>query len=115
VPRTAVALQDVTRAGLAVTEAAGDNVNGNQFTNDGKTILRVRNSSGGSLNVTITTPGTVDGLAVADRVVAVGAGVTTFIGPFPVDQYNQGGADAGQVFVDVTAATMFLSVMRIPL
>lgn len=36
--------------------------------------IHVKNSSGGSIDVTLVTPGTVQGLAVADRVVAVPGG-----------------------------------------
>lgn len=43
---------------------------------NGRTFLTVLNGSGGSINVTIVTPGTDDdGNAIADRVIAVGAGV----------------------------------------
>lgn len=37
-------------------------------------FLYVNNGSGGSLTVTVATPGTVSGLAIADTAVAVGAG-----------------------------------------
>jgi hypothetical protein len=36
-------------------------------------FLRVKNASGSPINVTLTTPGSVDGLAIPDRVVAVPA------------------------------------------
>jgi hypothetical protein len=39
-------------------------------------ILRVTNGTAGSINITMTTHQTVDGLAVADRVTAIAAGVT---------------------------------------
>lgn len=42
-------------------------------------ILRVTNGTGGSINITLTTHQTVDGLAVADRVTAIAAsGTKTF-------------------------------------
>ncbi|MCZ4605373.1 hypothetical protein O3S80_16780 [Streptomyces sp. Lzd4kr] len=37
-------------------------------------FLYVNNGSGGSLTVTVATPGTASGLAIADTAVAVGAG-----------------------------------------
>lgn len=49
--------------------------------------LHYRNASGGSINVTVVTPETVDGdLAVTDRVVAVAAGTDRII-PVP-RRYN---------------------------
>lgn len=45
----------------------------------GRAFLVVANASGGSITVTITTPGTVDGLAVDDRAVSIGNGVTSYI------------------------------------
>lgn len=43
---------------------------------NGRTWLEVVNASGGSINVTITVPYTVDALTIGPRVVAVAAGVT---------------------------------------
>lgn len=42
-------------------------------------LLVVKNSDASSHTVTLATPGTVDGLAVADRAVAVAAGAQTVI------------------------------------
>jgi hypothetical protein len=56
--------------------------------NTGRTFLHVVNGGGSPTNVTIVTPRTVGGLAVADRVVAVAAGAEAFIGPFPVSVYS---------------------------
>lgn len=77
------------------------------FVNNGRTILQVRNTVGTSRVVTIETPGTVDGLAVAERTVTVGAGKTAYIGPFPRSIYNgndpdnSNGNQRDRVLVDV--------------
>ncbi|MFE9765116.1 hypothetical protein ACFYPC_11375 [Streptomyces sp. NPDC005808] len=42
-------------------------------------FLYVNNGSGGSITVTVATPGTVSGLAIADTAVAVAAGKHAFI------------------------------------
>lgn len=42
-------------------------------------FVHVKNASGGSITVTLVTPGTVSGLAIADRPVAVGAGAEAMI------------------------------------
>jgi hypothetical protein len=63
-----------------------------QFDNNGRTFLQARNSdAGGAHNVTIITPHTVDGLAVADRVVSVPLSSTLWIGPFPKSIYSAAG------------------------
>lgn len=111
--RQALAVQTIVEGGLnmAMTAAHAD---GHKFPNKGKEKIRVLNGSGGSINVTIATGKTVQGLAVADKVVAVPAGETRFIGPFNSDLYNQpSGADAGQVFVDFSAqASVTLAAFR---
>lgn len=42
-------------------------------------ILRVTNGTGGSINITLTTHQTVDGLAVADRTISISAAATKTI------------------------------------
>lgn len=103
--RTALAAQDVTTAGLAPAltpaNAAGHSIEG-----DGDVILMVVNGGVGSINVTIQTGATLGGEAVADKVVAVGAGATKLIGRFRPDLYNQAsGADEGLVYVDFSGVT----------
>lgn len=95
--RAAMSVQSIVRGGLAASYGSVASADGIEFTNNGKTFLHVKNSSGGSINVTIQTPGTVDGLAIADRTVAVANGADKFIGPFAQGQYNQ---SDGVVYVD---------------
>lgn len=99
--RTALAVQDVTRTGLNPAYSAA-NVDGHSVPNGGREVLHVK-TSGTPCNVTIQTPGTVDGQAVADRVVALGATAERLIGPFPADYYNQPTGDG--VYVDFSAVT----------
>jgi|CXWL01.1.fsa_nt_gi hypothetical protein len=99
--RTNLSVQQIVRTGLTHTFAAVDQPNGNEFVNDGACFLYVKNASGGSINVTTITQPTVDSLAVADLVVAVGAGVNKLIGPFPPSIYNTD----GKVQVDFSAGT----------
>jgi hypothetical protein len=98
--RSALTVQTIARAG-AVPSFAAANVDGNTFANDGNTFLEVANGAAAPINVTIQTPGTVDGLAVAELIVAVANGVTKRIGPFPPGIYNQ----SGEVYVDYSAVT----------
>lgn len=68
-------VQEISRAGKSVTEhlVAPTATHGNKFRNDGKTFLRVKNSSVAPITVTIEAPGSVDGQAIADLVVTVAA------------------------------------------
>ncbi len=85
-----LATEQVVRGGLAATYTGSLSVsNTYQVQNSGDIILHFKKSGVGACNVTITTFPTVDGLAIADRVVVIPA--TTgdkFIGPFPRDTYN---------------------------
>lgn len=103
-----MALRTVQKPGVAgavaqvpVAVAASDT-----FANDGRTILEVINGSGGSINVTITDQrSTAPAGASAftpSVVVAVAAGVTKRIGPFPPSRFND---DSGQVTVGYSAIT----------
>jgi len=99
--RTVLAVQDVVRAGLNPVYSAA-NVDGHSIQNDGRTALHVKTGAT-PCTVTFQTPGTVDGLAVADRTVALGATEERIIGPFPPTQYNQPTGDG--VYVDFSAVT----------
>lgn len=102
-PRTALTVQTTSRAGLAAVYSPADAVNGNDFPNTGGEFLHVKNTGAAPVTLTIPTPVTIDGLAVADRTVSIPA--TTgdlFIGPF--DNSFYGGND-GRVQLDWSAAT----------
>ena len=101
-PRTDLTPQQIARTGLAPTFGSADGTNQNAFYNDGRTHLHVKNGGGSSINVTIDTPNTVDGLAISNLVVAVPAGGERIIGPFPTNIYNQ--LD-GKVYVDWSGVT----------
>lgn len=100
--RAAMTVQQIVRTGLNNTPASVNASDGNYFANDGRVFLHVINGSGSSINVTVGTPGSVDGLAISDLVVAVPAGDERMIGPFPTNIYNQ--AD-NTVYVDWSSGT----------
>lgn len=86
---TPVATQDAALGGLAPVYTAPNAVDTFQIPNDGRTLLHVKKSGAGACTVTLQTPGTVRGQAIADPTVVVPA--TTgdrMIGPFPVDLFS---------------------------
>ena len=95
--RTTVTPQTLVRAGITPTYNAATVTQGDGFSNDGFTFIHVLNTGVQSV-LTIQTPGTLDGQAVADRTVTIPATTgTKMIGPFPPDQYNQ---SDDQVYLD---------------
>lgn len=104
-PRTALTVQSTSRDGLTATYSAGDATNDHEFDNSGQNVvLHVKNGGGSGITVTIVTPGTVDGLAIADKAVSVGAGVEMFIGPFNNSQYGSG-TNSRSVYFDLDTDT----------
>ena len=95
-PRNEITPTDLVAAGVFTNAVVGD-TSGEKFPNDGNTFILVTNDDAGSKNFTIQTPATQSGLAIAEQIVAVGAGATKLIGPFPVKTYNQ---SDGMVYVD---------------
>jgi hypothetical protein len=102
--RTTIASsQQVVRTGILPAYAAVDQPNGNQFLNiDQHVFLHIKNGGGTTCTVTIQTPITVDGLAVADLTVAIPTVSERMIGPFPLEYYNQ---SDGMVYVDYSVGT----------
>jgi hypothetical protein len=68
---TFIDAQQATSAGLNPNYFAADTVNGNSFIPAAGRFLLVKNAGGGAVNLTLITPGTVDGNAIADKVVSV--------------------------------------------
>lgn len=82
---------------------AAANVDGN--TVDPDTILVVINGGVGSINVTLQTPVTVRGRAVADDVIAVAAGATKWIKLTDRALVRTSAPDADKIYVDYSGVT----------
>lgn len=98
--RTLLTSQTPTVAGAAITPEAA-NVDGNAVDLTGDKLLYVNNGSGSSINVTIESTRTEDGLAMPNRVVAVAAGAWRLIRLTRVSRRR----DNGQVYVNYSAVT----------
>lgn len=106
---TPVPNTEFARAGVApATPVTGDPTNGHSVVNDGKVVLLVANSAGSAGTVTVVTPGTSDGLAVADLTVSVPASGSRYIGPFDEETFGH------SMVVNVTATTLTLSAYHMP-
>jgi hypothetical protein len=85
-----------------VAAAAG----GDTFANDGQTLLNIFNGGGSPITLTVVTPATVEGLAVADRTYSIPASGRRVIGPFRPSLYNDaGGVVGGNVSLTYSAVT----------
>lgn len=108
-----LAVEQILPSGLAATYTGSLLIaNTYQVRNDGRTFVHFKKSGAGACNVTIATPSTVGGNAVADRVVEVPA--TTgdkFIGPFPPHIYNDGSGDLNITLSEITGLTV--AVLRL--
>ena len=74
--------------------------------NNGGTWLQVKKSGAGACVVTVATPRTVDGLAVADLTFNVPATTGDMVvGPFPPDTFNDPVGDLRITFSEITGLT----------
>lgn len=102
---TAKVPQVIVAAGIVPTAFTPGQVEGHYYPNNGATFLLVTNGSGAPIDVTAISQLTVEGLAVADSVVAVGAGVTKLIGPFNPTIFNDENGNMTVTFSAVTSVT----------
>jgi len=93
--------QTASRSANAITMAAAA-AGGDKFDNTGSELVLIKNGSGSPVTLTITTPATMDGLAVTDRTVAIPAGEMHLLGPWPTKYYNDSN---GQVSLGYSAET----------
>jgi hypothetical protein len=85
--RASVTTQKITRAGLNPSYTA-PNADGD-IIDAGSVDLHVKNGGGSQITVTVETPGTVDGVAIADLSVVVPAAGERLIGPFTRGTFAQ--------------------------
>lgn len=95
----------IDRSGADVVGASADNA-GDEWANTGSEFVLVKNGSGSPITVTLDIKATLDGAAVTDPTVSVGAGVTKMIGPFPIGIYNDSGTGRARIaYSAVTSVT----------
>ncbi|MFE2041674.1 hypothetical protein ACFXAZ_12220 [Streptomyces sp. NPDC059477] len=98
----------LTGAAVTYTAAAGG---GDTAPTGAGVLLLVKNGDSAAHTVTLVTPGTVNGLAIADRAIAVAAGAEVGI-PVTNDYRNPGTGRANITYDAVTSMTV--AVIRVP-
>lgn len=102
-----VGTQRITRGGVAPTYAAAS-AGGDSFTPGDSTFLHVKNANAAACTVTFVTPGTVEGLAVADMTATVPAtNGDLMIGPLPASLFRDSADGLADVTWSVTASVTF--------
>ena len=103
--RSVIAVTPITRAGVAPgAQTIADATNKHYFVNADRVYLEVISTDAGaqSVGIVFAPSSTVDGVSLSNKSVAVPAGATRLIGPFPAVYYNQA---ASQVFIDPSIST----------
>lgn len=105
-----LAVQGITTSGLEATYAAATATTGDRFLPADGTFLHVINGNASSVDVVLTTPDTVDGLAIADRTITIPTTEERFIA-VPDSLYRA--SDGLATVVCTPAASVTLAVIRI--
>lgn len=98
----------VDRNGVDLAGTAAD-VAGDTWANSGQEFVVIKNGSGAGITVTLNIrPTAIDGTlgTVTDPTVAIAAGATRIIGPFPPGLYNDAQGLAQVLYSAVTTVTM---------
>ena len=102
---------DIARTGVDVAGVTPGG-SGDEFANDGKTFVEVKNGSGSPITVTLDIKQTVDGAAVTDPTVTVADGITKAIGPFITGIYNDSSTGRAKVTCSATSSVT-IKVLRV--
>lgn len=104
-------VQEISRSAITPSYGAAAG-GGDQFPNDGRTYLHIKNGGGSSITLTIATQMTVDGKAVADDAIAVTNAQERVVGPFPPAIYNDANGMVQLTYSGVTSVTV--GAFRLP-
>lgn len=104
-----VATQSISLAGLAPVYSAAS-AGGDSFRPADRTFLHVKNASAAAVTATLVTPGTVQGLAVADSPVNIPAAAESFIGPLDPALFRDRADGLGDVIWSAVASVTFAVV-----
>jgi len=104
-------VQEISRSAITPSYGAAAG-GGDQFPNDGRTYLHIKNGGGSSITLTVATQMTVDGKAVADDAITVTNAQERIVGPFPPGIYNDANGMVQLTYSGVTSVTV--GAFRLP-
>ena len=99
--RVTITPSQLVVGGVAFSPVAAQ-TDGNAFPNTGNQLFYVNNGGGGSVVLTIQTPFTAGGLALAEATRTLAAGEEYVFGVFPTHLFNQSN---GEVWIDYDGVT----------
>lgn len=99
--------QTITKTGAAPTYGGSLSVaDVYMVANNGATFIQVKKSSAATCTVTVTTPRTVDALAVAELTFVVPATTGDMVaGPFPPETFNDANGDIRVTYSEIAGLT----------
>jgi len=105
----ALTASSIARTGVEMDLVAANSTSGQEFSNDGRTMLVVKNFGGDTVSVNVEYQASLDGGLVTpgNLDAAVGDGETRLFGPFPAELYND---SDGNVEIDYTGVVTSVSV-----
>ncbi len=99
-----LAVQSITTAGVAPTYAAATS-GGDQFSNDGKTMLHVK-AAAAPVTVTIASQQSCNQGSTHNKTVVVSSTGEEMIGPFDVNRFNDTASRVQVTYTQVTGVTV---------
>lgn len=106
--RTALTVQQISRAGILPTYAAAS-IDGHSMPIGGNEFFHVKTGATG-VTCSFAIPGLVDGQTVPAKTVVIGTSTERMIGPFPPGTYGQA---SGEVYIDFNqVATVTIAAIR---
>lgn len=107
-----LASQQIAPAGIIPTLAAA-NSGGDAFVCGANSFLHVKNGSGSSITVTLVTPNSDFGQAIADVTITVAAGAEKLVGPLYPAEFENDSTGLGSITYSA-ATTVTVGVFTIP-
>ncbi len=112
----ALTVQQFTRSGTGLVPTYKSDMSASDtyfVPNDGRTVIHFKNTGGSNSVVSVVTPHTSDGNAIADKTftIALTSG-DKFVGPFPASEYNVAGS---LTFTLTNADDVSCAVFRLPM
>jgi hypothetical protein len=99
-------VQATTAAGVTPAAAVSAAGGGDQFANNGKTMLEIVNGGVGSITATIASQNPCSQGATHNTTITIPAGETRRAGPFDPARYNDGSGNVQVTYSGVTSVTV---------